>query len=517
MSARSEVKIPDIGDFKNIPVIEINVKIGDMVEVEQTLITLESDKATLDVPAPMAGRVVEIKLAIGDKVSEGSLVAVLESEGAATAAVSTAPMVTVSSGAADVHAELLVIGAGPGGYTAAFRAADLGAKVVMVERRPTLGGVCLNIGCIPSKALLHAAKMVREASDSGMHGIAFGKPEINLERLRDWKDAVIGKLTGGLTDLAKRRKVSVITGDARFTGPNEIIVTGTGGTRKISFTRAIIAAGSEPVKLPFIPYDDPRVIDSTGALALESVPERLLVVGGGIIGLEMATVYEALGSRVTVVELMDQLIPGADRDLVAPLMKRLAGQFEKILLETKVNRITPGAEGLWVQLESADGIREVTFDKVLVAVGRKPNGMLLGAEAAGIAVNTDGTLPVDRQMRTNIPHIFAIGDVVGQPMLAHKATHEAKVAAEVASGHDVAFDARAIPFVAYTDPEVAWVGLTETQARHSDVEYGKGVFPWAASGRSLSLGRAEGLPNCCSTKPRGGCSAPGSLVPVPVT
>ena len=493
MSARQEVKVPDVGDFKNVPVIEINVKPGDVVAVDQTLITLESDKATLDVPAPLAGRVVEIKVVVGDKVSEGSLVAVIETEGAEAAAVLTAPKMAANSGTAGEHAELLVIGAGPGGYTAAFRAADLGAKVLMIDRRTMLGGVCLNAGCIPSKALLHAAKVLKEASESGMHGITFGKPDIDLDRLRSWKDAVIEKLTGGLTDLAKRRKVSVITGEAKFTGPNEIIVTGTGGTRKISFTQAIIASGSEPVNLPFIPYDDPRVVDSTGALALESIPRRLLVVGGGIIGLEMATVYEALGSCVTVVELMDQLIPGADRDLITPLMRRLTGQFEKILLKTKVSKITPGAEGLLAQFESADGTREAMFDQVLVAVGRKPNGALLGAEAAGVAVNANGTIPVDKQMRTNVPHIFAIGDVVGQPMLAHKATHEAKVAAEVACGHNAAFDARAIPSVAYTDPEVAWVGLTETQAKRSGVEFGKGVFPWAASGRSLSLGRDEGF------------------------
>lgn len=493
MSARSEVKIPDIGDFKNIPVIEINVKIGDMVEVEQTLITLESDKATLDVPAPMAGRVVEIKLAIGDKVSEGSLVAVLESEGAATAAVSTAPMVTVSSGAADVHAELLVIGAGPGGYTAAFRAADLGAKVVMVDRRAALGGVCLNVGCIPSKALLHAAKVVNEASESKGHGIAFGKPKIDLNKLRGWKESVVGRLTGGLADMARRRKVSLIIGDAKFITPNELLVTNESGVRKISFTQAIIAAGSEPIKLPFIPHDDPRVIDSTGALALAQIPGRLLVVGGGIIGLEMATVYEALGTKVTVVELMDQLIPGADRDLVTPLMKRLAGQLEKILLKTKVNKITPSPEGLLAQFEGPDGESDAMFDQILVAVGRKPNGKLLGAENAGVNVESSGFISVDRQMRTNVSHIFAVGDVVGLPMLAHKATHEAKIAAEVACGHNAAFDARAIPAVAYTDPEIAWVGITEAEARRTGTILGKGVFPWAASGRSLSLGRSEGF------------------------
>jgi dihydrolipoamide dehydrogenase len=501
MSARHEVKVADIGDLKNVPVIEINVKIGDVVVLEQTLITLESDKATLDVPAPIAGRVAEIKVAMDDKVSEGSLVAVIEAAGAVVSAAPAAPVapaiaaptVAANSGNADEHADLLVIGAGPGGYTAAFRAADLGAKVVLIERRASLGGVCLNVGCIPSKALLHAAKVVKEASESGVHGIAFGRPKIDLDKLRGWKDSVVGRLTGGLVDLAKHRKVSVLTGEAKFTAPNEVVLTEESGPRKISFTQAIIAAGSEPVTLPFIPHDDPRVIDSTGALALKQIPARLLVVGGGIIGLEMATVYEALGSKVTVVELMDQLIPGADRDLVAPLMKRLTLQLEKILLKTKVNRITPSAEGLLAQFEGPEGGSEAMFDQVLVAVGRTPNGMMLGAEAAGITVNPNGTIPVDKQMRTNVPHIFAVGDVVGQPMLAHKATHEAKVAAEVACGHKSQFEARVIPSVAYTDPEVAWVGLTETQAKAIGVVYGKGVFQWAASGRSLSIGRDEGF------------------------
>ena len=500
MSARGTVKIPDIGEFKNVPVIEINVKPGDMVTPEQTLITLESDKTTLDVPAPIAGRVAEIKVAIGDRVSEGSLVAVIEAVGAESAEVPrvaipapVAPVAEKSFGNADEHADLLVIGAGPGGYTAAFRAADLGARVVMIDRRATLGGVCLNVGCIPSKALLHAAKIVKEASESGVHGLSFGKPEIDVGKLHGWMEAVVGRLTSGLVDLAKRRRVRVMTGDAKFAAPNELVVTSEGMTRKISFTQAIIAAGSEPVKLPFIPHEDPRVIDSTGALALEQIPGRLLVVGGGIIGLEMATVYEALGSRVTVVELMDQLIPGADRDLVAPLMKRLTGQLEKILLKTKVTRVKPGAEGLLTYFEGPDTPSEAMFDQVLVAVGRKPNGGLLGAEAAGVVVSPNGTIPVDRKMRTNVWHIFAIGDVVGQPMLAHKATHEGKVAAEVACGHNAEFDARVIPSVAYTDPEVAWVGLTETQAKLTGVEYGKAVFPWAASGRSLSLGRDEGF------------------------
>ena len=479
-------------------VVEINARPGDVVSAEQTLITLETDKATLDVPAPIAGRVVEIKAALGDKVSEGSLVAVIETHNAAAVAPPSAPpalmpLVGQNSDKADAHAELLVIGAGPGGYTAAFRAADLGMSVVMIDRRETLGGVCLNVGCIPSKALLHAAKLINEASESGPHGISFGPPKIELDKLRGWKDEVIGKLTGGLVGLARQRKVRVVVGEVKFTGPNKVVVTRGNEQQTISFTQAIIAAGSEPVRLPLIPYEDSRVIDSSGALALEKIPGRLLVVGGGIIGLEMATVYEALGAKVTVVELMDQLIPGADRDLVAPLAKRLAGRLEKILLSTKVSSVTAHEDGLMARFEGPDGGSEAVFDQILIAVGRKANGALLGVSHAGVVVNPNGTIPVDKQMRTNVAHIFAIGDVVGQPMLAHKATHEAKVAAEVASGHKAAFDARAIPSVAYTDPEVAWVGLTETQAKASGIEIGKSVFPWMASGRSLSLGRDEGF------------------------
>jgi dihydrolipoamide dehydrogenase len=389
--------------------------------------------------------------------------------------------------------EILVIGAGPGGYTAAFRAADLGKKVTLVEGGKTLGGVCLNVGCIPSKALLHAAKTIKDAAAMGSHGVTFGPPAIDLDRLRGWKDSVVGRLTGGLKDLARRRNVTVVTGHARFASANSVTVTSAAGGEKISFDQAIIAAGSEPVKLPFIPHDDLRVIDSTGALALQTIPARLLVIGGGIIGLEMGTVYEALGSRVTVVELMEQLIPGADNDLVAPLHKRLATQFEKIRLETKITKVEPRDEGLLAHFEGPDGASEALFDQVLVAVGRKANGRLLGAEAAGVNVQPNGIITVDARMRTNIPHIFAVGDVVGQPMLAHKATHEAKVAAEVACGHNAAFEARVIPSVAYTDPEIAWVGLTETDAKRDGIAYDKGVFPWAASGRSLALGRDEGF------------------------
>ncbi len=509
MSAPIEVKVPDIGDFKNIPIIEIGVKVGDVVTAEQTLIVLESDKATLDVPAPVAGKIVEIKVAVGDKVSEGSLVAMLETADAAVPV--SAPRETVhaapvpaqvvpppapaaaAGGTADEHAALLVIGAGPGGYTAAFRAADLGAKVTIIDRRESLGGVCLNVGCIPSKALLHAAKVIKDAAELSAHGVGFGPPALDLDKLRGWKQSVVERLTGGLVDLARRRNVTVVRGEARFTGPNMVSVAGAAGTRTISFDQAIIAAGSEPVTLPFIPAGDPRVIDSTGALDLKSVPAKLLVIGGGIIGLEMATVYEALGSRVTVVELMDQLIPGADRDLVAPLAKRLTRQLDKILLKTSINKVEAREDGLLAHLSGPDGDSTALFDQVLVAVGRRANGRLLGAEAAGVTVQTNGFIQVDRQMRTNIAHIFAIGDVVGQPMLAHKATHEAKVAAEVACGHNAGFDARVIPSVAYTDPEVAWVGLTETEAKKTGVAFDKAVFPWAASGRSLALGRDEGF------------------------
>ena len=393
----------------------------------------------------------------------------------------------------DLHAQVLVLGAGPGGYTAAFRAADLGKQVVLVERWPTLGGVCLNVGCIPSKALLHAAKVIDEAGDMGGHGITFAAPKIDVGALRGWKDGVVKKLTGGLTGLAKARKVTVVQGTGTFVSANEMEVVGDAGTKRISFEHAIIAAGSEPVTLPFIPHADKRVIDSTGALELDGIPKRLLVLGGGIIGLEMAAVYHALGSKVTVVELMEQIIPGADKDIVTPLMKRIEKRYEKIYLKTKVTKIEAKSDGLHVSFEGTGAPASDRFDKVLVSVGRKPNGKSIGAQAAGVAVDERGYIGVDRQMRTSQPHIFAIGDVVGQPMLAHKAVHEGKVAAEVASGRNSAFDARVIPSVAYTDPEVAWVGLTENEAKAKGIAYGKGVFPWAASGRSLSLGRDEGI------------------------
>ena len=392
-----------------------------------------------------------------------------------------------------MQTELLVIGAGPGGYTAAFRAADLGRKVILVDRGTTLGGVCLNVGCIPSKALLHAAKTIEEARSFSAHGVSFGAPTIDLGELRGWKDGVVSRLTGGLASLARKRAVTVVTGEARFSSPHAVTVSTGADICTISFDQAIIAVGSQPATLPFLPPDDPRIIDSTGALALEDVPERLLVLGGGIIGLEMACVYHALGAKVTIVELMDQLIPGADRDLVAPLMKRIDGRYEAILLKTKVTAVHGQPDGLTVHFESPQGTRSERYDKVLVAIGRTPDGARIGAASAGVHVDSRGFIPVDHQMRTNVPHILAVGDVVGQPMLAHKATHEAKIAAEVACAQKASFDARVIPSVAYTDPEIAWVGLTEGDAKAQGIAVAKGVFPWAASGRALSLGRDEGF------------------------
>ena len=495
-----DVIVPDIGDFKDVAVIEVYAGVGESVKAEDPLITLESDKATMDVPSPTAGTISEITVKVGDRVSQGSLILKL-STGAKKEAVATVSMPHAAPAArppsttqGDVHAEVLVLGSGPGGYTAAFRAADLGKKVVLVERWPTLGGVCLNVGCIPSKALLHAAKVISEGREMAAHGIGFAAPTIDIDKLRAWKDGVVKRLTGGLAGLSKQRNVTVVAGYGRFVSPNQLEVEGGDGARKaVSFDQAIIAAGSEPVTLPFIPHQDARVIDSTGALALDGVPRRLLVIGGGIIGLEMATIYHALGATVTIVELMDQIIPGIDKDIVTPLMKRIQRLYENIYLKTKVIKVEAGAEGLTVHFDGAKAPVSEVFDKILVAVGRKPNGRLIGVESAGVVVDERGFIPVDKQMRTNVPHIFAIGDIVGQPMLAHKAVHEGKVAAETAAGKNSFFDAKVIPSVAYTDPEVAWVGLTEDEAKAKGMRYGKGVFPWAASGRSLSLGRDEGI------------------------
>jgi dihydrolipoamide dehydrogenase len=504
-----EIRLPDIGDFKDVPIIEIQIAPGKSVRKEETILTLESDKATMDVPAPEDGVIGEVLVKVGDKVSEGAVLATYAvGEAAAAAApyggaeiqqptpkaVPTTPPKPAADpgGKADLEGDILVLGAGPGGYTAAFRAADLGRNVVLVDARQTLGGVCLNVGCIPSKALLHVAKTIEDAAAMGVHGVKFGPPTFDPAAIRTWKDGVVKRLTGGLTGLAKQRKVRVVTGQGKFTSPNTLQVETAEGPRIVRFKSAIIAAGSEPVAPGFIP-SDPRIWDSTSALEMSFIPKRMLVLGGGIIGLEMATVYHSLGAGVTVIEMMDQLMPGADPDIVAPLAKRIGRLYDKILLKTKVTAVSAEADGLKVSFEGADGPKTEVFDAMLVSVGRRPNGARIGAAAAGVAVDERGFIAVDRQMRSNVPHIFAIGDIVGQPMLAHKASHEAKVAAEVASGHKSSFDAKAIPSVAYTDPEVAWAGATETELKAKGVKYGKAVFPWAASGRSLSLGRDEGL------------------------
>jgi dihydrolipoamide dehydrogenase len=568
-----DIIVPDLGGFDDVPIIDVLVKPGDIVEVDTPLVTLETDKASMDVPSTGAGKVVDVPVKRGDKVSKGSVIVRLEADGAAGAArpparpesagdtvrmpapdvsakakadAATAAAAPAAGGAsasaasggaragasaqapgatearapsggkapaaagsagtaqaqpgtpskvegADRHTQLLVLGAGPGGYTSAFRAADLGMQVTLVERWASLGGVCLNVGCIPSKALLHAAKVIDEAQSMAAHGVTFGKPTVDLDKLRNWKMSVVKKLTGGLKMLAKQRKVDVITGVGKFLGPNLVEVKGENGKpEKIAFDQCIIAAGSEPVKLPGVP-EDPRIMDSTGALELPPDVKRLLVIGGGIIGLEMACVYEALGAKVSVVELMPGLMPGADPDLVKPLEKRLRSRYEAILVGTKVTRIEALKEGIRVTFEGAKVPEPQVYDRVLVAVGRSPNGKVINAEAAGVKVTDRGFIPADKQLRTNVPHIFAIGDIIGQPMLAHKAMHEAKVAAEVASGEKHSFDVRAIPSVAYTDPEVAWAGLTETEAQAKNIPYKKGAFPWVASGRSLSLGRDEGF------------------------
>ena len=533
MANTIEIKVPDIGGNGSVPVIEILVQVGDTVTKEQSLVTLESDKATMEIPTSVAGVIKEIKLKVGDEVSEGSVIAIVETAADAAAApevapseapkqvapkaepskteapkaapsaspaassskpTAPAPKAAGESGRkADIECKLVVLGSGPGGYTAAFRAADLGVDTVLVERHATLGGVCLNVGCIPSKALLHAAAVIDEAEAVAAHGITFGKPTIEIDKLREFKTKVVGKLTGGLSSMAKQRKVRTVEGVGAFISPNELEVQTKDGTKLIRFENAIIAAGSQSVKLPSFPWDDERIIDSTGALELKDVPKKLLVVGGGIIGLEMATVYSALGSEVTVVEFMDQLIPGADADLIKPLAQRMSKRLKGIHLKTKVIEAKATKKGIEVTYEG-DSVPETTlFDRVLVSVGRSPNGGKIGADKAGVSVSERGFITVDQQMRTNVPHIFAIGDLVGQPMLAHKATHEAKVAAEVVAGHKSFFDARVIPSVAYTDPEIAWVGVSEREAKEKGLKVGVAKFPWAASGRAIGNDRTEGF------------------------
>jgi len=556
MANTIEIKVPDIGGHDSVPVIEVLVKVGDTVATEQSLITLESDKATMEIPSSAAGVIRELKLKVGDEVSEGAVIAVLETDGAAVspspspasgddrkdaggramqgaiaegrgegagspgssneeATKSSQPPASTrlspqsslqgreeakapqaaaaSSKPADIECQLVVLGSGPGGYSAAFRAADLGVDTVLVERYDTLGGVCLNVGCIPSKALLHAAAVIDEAAAMAAHGVSFGAPKIDLDKLRSFKSKVVGQLTGGLATMAKQRKVRTLVGTGMFVSPHEMEVQTAEGTKLIRFEHAIIAAGSQSVKLPAFPWDDERVVDSTGALELKDVPKNLLVVGGGIIGLEMATVYSALGSAVTVVEFMDQLIPGADADLIRPLAKRLGSRLKGVHLKTKVVSAKATKKGIEVGYEG-DSIPETTlFDRVLVAVGRSPNGNKIGADKAGVAVSERGFINVDTQMRTNVPHIYAIGDLVGQPMLAHKATHEAHVAAQAVAGQKSHFDARVIPSVAYTDPEIAWVGVTEREAKEKGLKVGVGKFPWGASGRAIGIDRTEGF------------------------
>jgi dihydrolipoamide dehydrogenase len=527
-----EVRVPDMGESKGVNVVEVLVAKGAEIRVDDPLITLESDKASMDVPSPVAGVIESIDIKKGDEVVAGTLIAMVKVAEAAAPAKPAAPTPTdtatpatptpaaepapaaapaaapapaaptpaaapaakggAASAAPPGALDLVVIGAGPGGYTAAFRAADLGLKVTLIERWPVLGGVCLNVGCIPSKALLHAAKVVEEAHDMAACGITFGPPQIDNDRLRAWKNRVVTRLTNGITLLAKQRKVDVVRGEAKFVGPYSLEVRTPEGPRRLDFKQCIIAAGSESVRLPGFP-DDPRVIDSTGALELPPDCKRLLVIGGGIIGLEMACVYDALGAKVSVVELSDGLMPGTDRDLVRPLQKRIEKRYERILLNTKVAKLESNAGGLRATFDGPDAPQPQEFDRVLVAVGRSANGNAINAAAAGVLVDKRGIIGVDKQMRSNVPHIFAIGDLAGAPMLAHKATHEAKVAAEVAAGHKAAFDARCIPSVAYTDPEIAWVGVTETEAKAGGIEYGKGMFPWAASGRSLAINRDDGF------------------------
>lgn len=503
MAQIKEIVVPDLGGASDVEIIEILVKAGDKVNQEDALITLESDKASMDVPSSHDGTLVDMLVSVGQKVNQGDVIAKLDVSGHESSQVTTdavAPETTSSATptnavSAENHAQLVVIGSGPGGYTAAFRAADLGLKVTLIEKYPDLGGVCLNVGCIPSKALLHSAAVISQARAMAEHGITFGAPKIDVNKLRHFKESVIGKLTGGLAGMAKARKVNVVQGYAKFTSSHSLSIENESGTSTLSFDKAIIAAGSRVTIFPIFETDDPRVIDSTGALALKEIPKTMLIVGGGIIGLEMATVYSELGTEVTIVEFMPQIIPGADKDLVAPLQKRLKSQVKEILTNTKVESIRPLKGGISVKFSSA-GNNEVPeaqmFDYVLVATGRRPNGDLIDADKAGVKVDDRGFIAVNNQMQTNVEHIFAIGDIVGQPMLAHKATHEAKVAAEVCAGEKSGFEASVIPSVAYTDPEIAWVGLTETQAKEQGIEYETGNFPWAASGRAIGNDRTEG-------------------------
>jgi dihydrolipoamide dehydrogenase len=521
MSTIIEVKVPDIGSFKDVEIIEVLVDAGFKIEAEDSLITIESDKSSMEIPSPLAGTVKQMLVKVGDRVSEGSVLLMLEmaeegepppsqpspagGEGAGStpnpsSVLSPSPLAGEglgmggTGGTPDLETELVVLGSGPGGYTAAFRAADLGKKVVLIERYPNIGGVCLNVGCIPSKALLHTAEVIEEAKEFAKHGVKFGEPEIDLDAVRAHKSDVVSKLTTGLKGLAKQRKVQIVQGYGRFTSAHTLEVEAADGSKQtVKFANCIIAAGSRVTKLPFIPWDDPRVMDSTDALELQEIPKRLLVVGGGIIGLEMATVYHALGAKITVVELSPGLMPGADRDIVKPLHNKIKGQYEAIYLNTKVTAIEPTAEGLVCSFEGKGAPATDTFDRVLVAIGRSPNGDLIDAGKAGVFAGARGFIPVDKQMRTNVPHIFAIGDIVGQPMLAHKATHEGKVAAEVIAGHKSYFDAKTIPSVAYTNPEVAWMGKTEEQCKAEGIAVEKGVFPWAASGRALSMDASNGI------------------------
>lgn len=512
MQTLIEVNVPDIGNFDSVDVIEMLVKVGDIIAIDDSLMTVESDKASMDIPSSHAGVVKELKIKVGDKVAKGSLILLIESaaviatptaleqektvqvaQNTGLAAVNTVVASQAVQGA-DLSTQVVVLGSGPGGYTAAFRVADLGLKVVLIERYSTLGGVCLNVGCIPSKALLHTAKVITEAEETAAHGVSFGTPNIDLDALKNWKsNDVVAKLTGGLAQMAKQRGVTVAVGNGQFTSPNTIAVTAEDGTvTSISFENAIIAAGSQATKFPNAPVDS-RIMDSTGALKLDNIPKRLLVIGGGIIGLEMGTVYDALGSKVSVVEFMDGLITGCDRDLVRPLQKRMEKRFEAIMLSTKVAKMEAKKDGIHVSFEGEEAPKEIQiYDRVLVSIGRKPNGNNIGADKAGVNVDERGFIAVDKQMRTNVSHIFAIGDIVGQPMLAHKATHEGKVAAEVIAGHKVEFVASVIPSVAYTDPEIAWAGMTETDAKAKGIEIEKASFPWAASGRAISVNRTEG-------------------------